>query len=51
MSKKDVEHLEFELNKVVHRFRMEYQLSLAELLGTLEVIKHLVLKEFLEEQE
>lgn len=49
MSKEQVEHFEFELDKLIHRFREEYELSIAEALGTLRIVQAKIEKEALEE--
>lgn len=45
MTQRSVSHFQAELTKTIDYFRKEYKLSLAEAVGTLDLVKHLLLHE------
>lgn len=51
MSRECVEAFEAQLNKLIHLFRNEFDMSVAEAVGTLEAVKFVILKEACEGEE
>ena len=51
MSKRGTEHLESELTKMVDRFRREYEMTYAEVVGTLHVVAFALLSETIDDEQ